>query len=94
MTYKRKIKTSILSRLRGFGLLCKKKQAPRYNLRLASTVYPEYTTSPIDAERHVWAETKKSGRKNCQFNTETMSCQCGVETIEEFNTGCRTTYFW
>lgn len=88
MTRKRNFNTTFLLLLRRFGMLCKipRKETPR--LRIARTVYPEGRTSSIEAEQHVWIQTKLMSRSKCQFNADTRTCVCGVKTIEEFAFNC------
>lgn len=88
MTHKRNFRTTLLLQLRRLGWLCKKPTEPVKRLRIAKTIWPEEQATSIQAERHVWVETKKSGRKNCQFNSDTMSCPCGVKSVEQFVQGC------
>lgn len=88
MTRKRNFKTSFLLLLRRLGMLCKipRKETPK--LRIARTVYPENRTSSIEAEQHVWVQTRLMSKPKCQFNADTMSCSCGVKSIEEFAFNC------
>lgn len=88
MKRKRNLNTWLLLQLRSLGMLCKKPTPTPKRIRIASTVYPDGNVKSIDAERHVWVETKKSGRKSCQFDSSTMSCMCGVTTIEQFAKSC------
>lgn len=88
MKRKRNLSTWFLLQLRRLGMLCKKPAPVAPRIRIASTVYPDGNVRAIDAERHVWIETKKSGRRNCQFDSNTMSCVCGVTTVEQFAKSC------
>lgn len=89
MTRERNFKTWLLLMLRHAGMLCRKSKPEKPGLRIARTVYPDTRVTPIQAEVHVWIETKKTGRKNCQFDSRTMSCACGIESIEAFAQGCK-----
>ena len=89
MTRKRDLKTFSLLLLRHMGMLCRKPRQEKPGLRIARSVYPE-DRSPIEAERHVWVETKKMSRKNCKFDSKTMSCPCGVKGDRQFVEGCKT----
>ena len=88
MTHKRNLRTFLLLQLRRLGWLCKKPVEPTKRLRVARTIWPDERTTSMDAERHVWVEMKKTGRKNCQFESNTMSCPCGVKSVEQFVQGC------
>lgn len=88
MKRKRNLNTWFLMKLRKLGMLCKKPVEAPQKIRIQRTVYPDGDVRAIEAERHVWVETKKSGRKNCQFSSETMSCPCGISTIEQFAKSC------
>ena len=88
MTHKRNLRTTLLLQLRRLGWLCKKPVEPTKRLRVARTIWPDERTTSMDAERHVWVEMKKTGRKNCQFESNTMSCPCGVKSVEQFVQGC------
>jgi hypothetical protein len=88
MTHKRNFRTTLLLQLRRLGWLCKKPVETTKRLRISRTVWPEDRTSSIESERHVWVEMKKSGRKNCEFDSKTMSCPCGVKSVEQFVLGC------
>ena len=79
MTHKRNFRTKLLLQLRRLGWLCKKTTEPAKRLRVARTIWPEGRITSIDAERHVWVEMKKTSRKNCQFDSNTMSCKCGIK---------------
>jgi len=89
MTRKRDLKTFFLLMLRHMGMLCRKPRQEKPGLRIAYSVYPE-DRNPIQAERHVWVETKKTSRKNCKFDSKTMSCPCGVKGDVAFVEGCKT----
>jgi len=88
MKRKRNLNTWFLLQLRSLGMLCKKPVPTTNRLRIASTVYPDGNIRAIDAERHVWVETKKSGRRGCQFDSKTMSCVCGVNSVDQFAKSC------
>jgi hypothetical protein len=88
MTHKRNLRTTMLRQLRKIGWLCKKPTEPTKRLRVAHTIWPDRGTTSMDSERHVWVESKKSYRKDCQFNSNTMSCPCGVKSVEQFVEGC------
>ncbi len=75
--------------LRHMGMLCRKPRREKPGLRIAYSIYPERDVTPIEAEVHVWIETKKTGRKNCQFSSKTMSCPCGVKGVEAFAQACK-----
>ena len=87
MTRKRDLKTFFLLMLRHMGMLCRKPRQEKPGLRIAYSIYPE-DRNPIQAERHVWVETKKTSRKNCKFDSKTMSCSCGVASLEQFAQNC------
>jgi hypothetical protein len=89
MKIERTFKNDILRTLRKMGMLCKKPHNPKPKLKILRTVYPDVEVSSMDAERHVWVETKKVGRKSCNFDSTTMDCSCGVNTVEEFAQGCK-----
>jgi len=84
---KRNFKTKFQIWLRHMGLLCKKPVETRKRIRVSHTVYPEGIVSPIDAERAVWVENKKSGIKGCMFDVDARSCECGVKSIDDFARG-------
>jgi|LakMenEpi03Aug12_release.lakeMendotaPanAssembly.Ray.scaffolds.fasta_scaffold1811626_1 hypothetical protein len=88
MTHKRNFRTFLLLQLRRLGWLCKKPTEPVVRLRIARTTWPDDRTTSIESERHVWVELKKAGRKNCQFDSKTMSCPCGIKSVEQFVKGC------
>lgn len=90
MTRKRNFKTSFLLLLRHLGMLCKPKRQEPQRLRIASTVYPKDRITPIEAEQHNWIESKKKARVNCQFDSTTRTCPCGISSIEEFAVNCNT----
>jgi hypothetical protein len=89
MTRKRNLTTSFLLMLRHLGMLCKPKRQETPRIRIARTVYPESRMSAIDSEQHVWIQNKLKGRPNCQFDSITRTCACGVKTIEEFASHCK-----
>jgi hypothetical protein len=91
MTRKRDLKTWFLLVLRHAGMLCRKPKPEKPGLRIAYSIYPEREITPIQAEIHVWIETKKTSRKNCKFDSRTMSCPCGVDSIEAFASACNNT---
>ena len=70
------------------GMLCRKPRQEKPGLRIARTVYPEERATSIQAEVHVWVETKKTSRKDCKFDSKTMSCSCGVASLEQFAQNC------
>jgi hypothetical protein len=88
MKRKRNLNTWLLLRLRKLGMLCKKPVETTPRIRISRTVYPDGNVTAIEAERHVWAETKKSGRRNCQFDIKTATCVCGIKSIEQFANSC------
>lgn len=81
---KRNLNTMLLIAMRRFGMLCRKPKPEPKRLRIAKTVYPEHRLSPIESERAIWAENKRSTIKGCQFDVITKSCQCGVDSMESF----------
>lgn len=83
---KKRLKYKVFSFLRKLGMLCKKPSEPKQRLRIARTVYPDHTLSPIDAERAIWVENKKKALKGCMFDTDTNTCKCGVKSIDDFAT--------
>jgi len=88
MKRKRNLKTHFLITLRHLGMLCKVKQPEAPRLRIARTVYPEGRTSPIESEQHIWIQTKLSTRPNCNFDSATRTCPCGIKSIEQFALKC------
>jgi hypothetical protein len=91
MKRKRNLNTWFLIHLRKLGMLCKKPAPAPKRIRISRTVYPDGNITPIQAEQHIWAETKKAGRKNCQFDVITATCPCGVIGIEQFALSCNKT---
>lgn len=89
MNRKRNIETKFLLVLRHLGMLCKKPQVKVDNrIRISHTVYPDGKRfTPIEAERHVWLENKKSGYKNCEFNVDTYTCKACSLDLEDFIVG-------
>lgn len=76
MTYKKKIRTKLLSTLRRIGWLCKKATSPKHRIRISRTVYPDglveehgiITKAPenkhcLESELHVYHELKKEFEK-------------------------------
>jgi hypothetical protein len=88
MKRKRNLKTQFLLTLRHLGMLCKAKREEAPRLRIARTVYPAERMSPIESEQHVWIQTKLSTRPNCQFDSTSRTCACGVKSIEQFANKC------
>jgi hypothetical protein len=84
---KRNIKTKLLLFLRRKGILCRKPTEKKRRIKISHTVYPEGIVSPIDAERAVWVENKKSGIKGCVFDVDGRKCECGVKSIDDFARG-------
>jgi hypothetical protein len=84
MKYQRNNKTDFLIWLRHLGMLCKKPHQPKPRIRISHTVMPPDTMTPIEAEQHVWIESKKRGRVNCQFDSKTRTCPCGIKSVESF----------
>lgn len=91
MTRKRNLKTYFLLGLRHLGMLCKVKPETKPRLRIARTVYPDNRLTPIEAEQHNWIEFKKKVRANCQFDSITRTCPCGIKSIEQFAVKCNKT---
>ena len=89
MTRKRNFETTFLLLLRRFGMLCKIPRKEKPQLRIARTVYPDRSVTSIEAEQHVWIQTKLMSRSKCQYNADTRSCVCGAKTIEEFAFNCK-----
>jgi len=89
MTRKRNFTTSFLLLLRHLGMLCKPKREEPRRLRIASTTYPDDRMTPIQAEQHNWIESKKKARPNCQFDSVTRTCPCGIKSIEQFALSCK-----
>ena len=103
MKRKRNITTSFLLSLRRVGMLCKTPVEPTPRIRVTKTVHPDGTvdilparvqskdiinTTPMKSEVHVWIENKKSALKNCQFDSETSTCPCGVDLDDFASSGC------
>ena len=103
MKRKRNITTSFLLALRRVGMLCKTPVEPTPRIRVTKTVHPDGTvdilparvqskdiinTTPMKSEVHVWIENKKSALKNCQFDSETSLCPCGVDLDDFASSGC------
>ena len=84
---KRNTKTKFHLWLRRIGMLCKKPVKQKQRIRISRTIYPNGDVSPIDAERAVWVENKKSAIKGCKFNVDTQSCECGVKSMDDFARG-------
>jgi hypothetical protein len=89
MKRKRNFKTSFLLMLRHLGMLCKPQRQEVPRLRIARTVWPESRMSAIDSEQHVWIQNKLKGRLDCQFDSITRTCACGVDTIDQFASHCK-----
>lgn len=89
MTRKRNLTTSFLLMLRHLGMLCKPRREEPRRIRIASTTYPEDRMTPIQAEQHVWIQNKLKARVNCQFDSVTRTCPCGVNSIDEFALKCK-----
>lgn len=87
MKRNRNFTTHLFLLLRKLGLLCKKIQ-PVQRLRISHTIWPDRINT-IESERHVWVETKKTTRPLCLFDLSTVSCVCGVNSIEQFNLSCK-----
>lgn len=86
------IKFKALMALRRLGLIPQPSEPLKQGIRIAKTVYPNdvatQTMTPIETAVYIYLETKKASAKNCQFNTETQSCVCGV-TVNKFGEkGC------
>lgn len=88
MKRKRNINTTFLLLLRRFGMLCKLPRQEKPRIRIARTVYPDVDMSAIEAEQHVWIQSKLKSRPNCKFDSVTRTCPCGVNSIEQFATSC------
>lgn len=86
---KRNWKIQVFLVLRKWGMLCKKPQEPKpQRLRVKSTVYPPSNVSFTQQQRFSYLNNKKSSYKNCKFNPENESCECGV-TLDGFGArGC------
>jgi hypothetical protein len=91
MKRKRNINTAFLLLLRRFGMLCKLPRQEKPKLRIARTVFPDVKMSSIEAEQHVWIQSKLKSRTNCKFDSVTRTCPCGVKSIEAFAVKCNTT---
>jgi hypothetical protein len=91
MKRKRNLNTSFLLLLRRFGMLCKLPRQEKPKLRIARTVYPDVEMTSIESEQHVWIQSKLKSRSNCQFDSVTRTCPCGVKSIEQFAAGCKKT---
>ena len=92
MKRKRNLNTSFLLLLRRLGMLCKlPRPEKKPTLRIARTVYPDVEMTSIESEQHVWIQSKLKSRNNCQFDSVTRTCPCGVKSIEEFAAGCKKT---
>jgi len=89
MTRKRNLTTNFLLMLRRLGMLCKPKREEIRRLRIARTVYPADRMSPIESEQHVWIQNKLKARVNCQFDSVSRTCPCGVKSIDEFALKCK-----
>ena len=90
MKRKRNLNTSFLIMLRKIGMLCKLPRQEKPKLRIARTVYPDVRMSSIEAEQHVWIQSKLKSRNKCQFDSISRTCACGVTSIEEFAVSCKT----
>jgi hypothetical protein len=103
MTRKRNFKTWCLLTLRRVGMLCKTPVEPTPRIRVTKTVHPDGTVevlparvqskdivnaTPMKSEVHVWIENKKSALKNCQFDSETSTCICGIDLDDFAASGC------
>ena len=103
MNRKRNFKTWCLLSLRRVGMLCKKPVEPKPRIRVAKTIHPDGTVdilparvqskdivnvTPMKSEVHVWIENKKSAFKNCRFDSESGSCECGVDLDDFASSGC------
>ena len=84
----RNIQTKFLIKLRKWGMLCRLPKEPKKKILISHTVYPDERLSSLEAEQNVWLEHKKLYRKNCQFELKTMSCICGIDTVEDFYNSC------
>lgn len=85
---KRNLKTKMLIAMRHLGMVCRAPKPEKTGLRIERTVYPDNRLTPIDSEVYVYLETKKQSYKNCKFDPETRTCQCGV-TLDNFGAyGC------
>ena len=85
---KRNLKTKVLIGMRHMGMLCRAPKPEKTGLRIERTVYPDNRLTPIDSEVYVYLITKKQSYKNCEFNPETRTCQCGI-TLDNFGAyGC------
>jgi len=85
---KKNLKTKVLIGMRHMGMICRAPKPEKTGLRIAKTIYPDNRLTPIDSEVYVYLETKKLSFKNCKFNSETRTCQCGI-TLDNFGTyGC------
>ena len=89
MKRQRNIETYLLLFLRKIGMLCKPQRPHKYEIKIKSTCYPPTQVSSIEAEQHVWIQTKLMSRSKCQYNADTRSCVCGAKTIEEFAFNCK-----
>ena len=87
---KRNWKIQLFLILRKWGMLCKPPQEHKYEkrLKIKSTIYPPENVSFIQQQRFSYLNNKKSSYKNCKFNPETETCECGV-TLDIFGAkGC------
>jgi hypothetical protein len=86
------IKFKALMALRRFGLISQPSEPLKQGIRVAKTVYPTdvetQTMTPIETAVYIYLENKKASAKNCQFDTESQTCVCGI-TVNKFGEkGC------
>jgi hypothetical protein len=86
------IKFKALMALRRFGLIPEASEPEKQGVRVAKTVYPSdvatQTMTPLETAVYIYLENKKASAKNCQFDTNTHTCVCGV-TVNSFGEkGC------
>ena len=89
MTRKRNFKTTFFLLLRRLGMLCKLPRKEKPTLRIARTVWPENRNSSIESEQHVWIQTRLLSKPQCNFDAETRSCVCGINSLEDFALKCK-----
>lgn len=73
--------------LRRLGMLCKKDRQPSRRIRVSHTILPD-RINDLQSQQHVWIQIKKLTRTNCMFNSTTMSCDCGITSVDQFAITC------
>ncbi len=84
---KRSIKTKLLIKMRKLGMICRKQQPHKYELKISHTIIPEGATSPTQAARFVFLQNKVAMNDGCKFNPDIEKCECGAD-VDAFLIGC------